>query len=289
METHVERDFLFRTAQRILVRRGDLGQHRADAVLREKFLRPRLLPRSVPRLADSATAVDFPERRPKPVRHLRVEDQRRRELHEDNGKFFAEPRNRTEEIIEEPDVFQSRVVGNQAVHLHREGKIRRYLARPFRAGLGAHLTVKTRVDFHEIEGVRVTLQACGALLHRRQQFAMAAGRLAPSGQSDPDHGGIRRAGAGHASKEKRWLGRESNPRHEDFQSSALPTELPSRGEGGLVAASRRQGKNKPVRPCSGQEQEALQAGRRCDGIPCIGNTGSRSCPSRRSCRSDRGP
>src|SRR5205085_10638871 len=26
-----------------------------------------------------------------------------------------------------------------------------------------------------------------------------------------------------------WLGRELNPRHEDFQSSALPTELPSRG------------------------------------------------------------
>ena len=25
-----------------------------------------------------------------------------------------------------------------------------------------------------------------------------------------------------------WLGRELNPRHEDFQSSALPTELPSR-------------------------------------------------------------
>jgi hypothetical protein len=24
-----------------------------------------------------------------------------------------------------------------------------------------------------------------------------------------------------------WLGRELNPRHEDFQSSALPTELPS--------------------------------------------------------------
>jgi hypothetical protein len=32
---------------------------------------------------------------------------------------------------------------------------------------------------------------------------------------------------------KAWLGRESNPRHEDFQSSALPTELPSlfQGEG----------------------------------------------------------
>ncbi len=26
---------------------------------------------------------------------------------------------------------------------------------------------------------------------------------------------------------KRWLGTESNRRHEDFQSSALPTELPS--------------------------------------------------------------
>ena len=26
---------------------------------------------------------------------------------------------------------------------------------------------------------------------------------------------------------RRWLGRELNPRHEDFQSSALPTELPS--------------------------------------------------------------
>lgn len=25
---------------------------------------------------------------------------------------------------------------------------------------------------------------------------------------------------------KKWCGRESNPRHEDFQSSALPTELP---------------------------------------------------------------
>lgn len=24
-----------------------------------------------------------------------------------------------------------------------------------------------------------------------------------------------------------WLGRESNPRHKDFQSFALPTELPS--------------------------------------------------------------
>src|SRR5438067_9664596 len=27
-----------------------------------------------------------------------------------------------------------------------------------------------------------------------------------------------------------WLGAESNRRHEDFQSSALPTELPSRRE-----------------------------------------------------------
>jgi hypothetical protein len=31
------------------------------------------------------------------------------------------------------------------------------------------------------------------------------------------------------SPSKWWLGRELNPRHEDFQSSALPTELPSRG------------------------------------------------------------
>ncbi len=29
-----------------------------------------------------------------------------------------------------------------------------------------------------------------------------------------------------------WLGTESNRRHEDFQSSALPTELPSRALGG---------------------------------------------------------
>src|SRR3954471_17888058 len=28
--------------------------------------------------------------------------------------------------------------------------------------------------------------------------------------------------------QERWLGAESNRRHEDFQSSALPTELPSR-------------------------------------------------------------
>jgi hypothetical protein len=31
-----------------------------------------------------------------------------------------------------------------------------------------------------------------------------------------------------ASPSKEWLGAESNRRHEDFQSSALPTELPSR-------------------------------------------------------------
>src|SRR2546423_3277965 len=37
-------------------------------------------------------------------------------------------------------------------------------------------------------------------------------------------------------KFSRWLGRELNPRHEDFQSSALPTELPSRGA--RVAESR---------------------------------------------------
>ena len=29
-------------------------------------------------------------------------------------------------------------------------------------------------------------------------------------------------------RERVWLGGESNSRHEDFQSSALPTELPSR-------------------------------------------------------------
>ena len=34
---------------------------------------------------------------------------------------------------------------------------------------------------------------------------------------------------------RKWLGRESNPRHEDFQSSALPTELPSRGGKRIVA------------------------------------------------------
>ena len=38
----------------------------------------------------------------------------------------------------------------------------------------------------------------------------------------------RQTGAHRVSGEKRrWLGPESNRRHEDFQSSALPTELPS--------------------------------------------------------------
>jgi hypothetical protein len=41
---------------------------------------------------------------------------------------------------------------------------------------------------------------------------------------------------GSASFKEWWLGRESNPRHEDFQSSALPTELPSRfGRGERIA------------------------------------------------------
>ena len=40
--------------------------------------------------------------------------------------------------------------------------------------------------------------------------------------------------------EGKWLGRELNPRHEDFQSSALPTELPSRN-GKLESINQRTG------------------------------------------------
>jgi hypothetical protein len=39
-----------------------------------------------------------------------------------------------------------------------------------------------------------------------------------------------------------WLGAESNRRHEDFQSSALPTELPSR-----MTGSREYGSPEPRR------------------------------------------
>ena len=38
---------------------------------------------------------------------------------------------------------------------------------------------------------------------------------------------------------KMWLGAESNRRHVDFQSTALPTELPSRREVDLGSRSRR--------------------------------------------------
>ena len=38
----------------------------------------------------------------------------------------------------------------------------------------------------------------------------------------------RESGPAAARSVKKWLGGESNSRHEDFQSSALPTELPSR-------------------------------------------------------------
>src|SRR5439155_12813345 len=38
----------------------------------------------------------------------------------------------------------------------------------------------------------------------------------------------RRGGRNRGTK-RQWLGRESNPRHADFQSAALPPELPSRG------------------------------------------------------------
>jgi hypothetical protein len=59
---------------------------------------------------------------------------------------------------------------------------------------------------------------------------------------------------------KRWLGRESNPRHEDFQSSALPTELPSRakrsGKVGRIASRNKEKKN----PVGGSERGALFSG-----------------------------
>jgi hypothetical protein len=37
-----------------------------------------------------------------------------------------------------------------------------------------------------------------------------------------------------------WPGRELNPRHADFQSAALPTELPGRFEGTRIKQARRQ-------------------------------------------------
>ena len=42
---------------------------------------------------------------------------------------------------------------------------------------------------------------------------------------------------------ERWLGPESNRGHEDFQSSALPTELPSRKRGRGFIASEAEGRN----------------------------------------------
>ena len=40
-------------------------------------------------------------------------------------------------------------------------------------------------------------------------------------------------------KVKWWPGRELNPRHADFQSAALPTELPGPGESRIKQAQRR--------------------------------------------------
>ena len=51
------------------------------------------------------------------------------------------------------------------------------------------------------------------------------------GASKPSTSMIRRE-AYLAPEEKEWLGTESNRRHKDFQSSALPTELPSRCSAG---------------------------------------------------------
>src|SRR5438270_7981355 len=45
----------------------------------------------------------------------------------------------------------------------------------------------------------------------------------------------RLAAQDQSSSEARWLGAGSNCRHHDFQSCALPTELPSRGTAQVVA------------------------------------------------------
>ena len=42
---------------------------------------------------------------------------------------------------------------------------------------------------------------------------------------------VQRDGSALAALRNWWLGTESNRRHKDFQSSALPTELPSRRSG----------------------------------------------------------
>src|SRR3954463_14319998 len=65
-------------------------------------------------------------------------------------------------------------------------------------------------------------------------------RRPPAGRSVRARAGSRAtvapddAGAG-IKPERRWRGPESNRRHHDFQSCALPTELPRRA-GGMVAA-----------------------------------------------------
>src|SRR5690606_33289062 len=49
---------------------------------------------------------------------------------------------------------------------------------------------------------------------------------------------VRRAYNGAGAPSRWWPGRESNPRHGDFQSPALPTELPGQREGGMIRARR---------------------------------------------------
>ena len=48
-----------------------------------------------------------------------------------------------------------------------------------------------------------------------------------------------------------WSGRELNPRHEDFQSSALPTELPDRLVGIANITNRREKRILCMSHCAG--------------------------------------
>src|SRR5699024_3132817 len=52
----------------------------------------------------------------------------------------------------------------------------------------------------------------------------------------------------HKADSKWWLGTESNRRHTDFQSVALPTELPSRHMYDLILLKWRSGRDSNPRP-----------------------------------------
>jgi len=116
-------------------------------------------PAGMPRLADHRSVVARAQQVEESAGHARIEDVRRRQLHEQRPALLREPRAFHEKLVErDAGTPQRELVRDVARHLHRELEVGRRARRPLRVGGGDMRAIERGVDFSAAEPSRVALE-----------------------------------------------------------------------------------------------------------------------------------